>query len=160
VKLGKSGEAVHGCGRCRQKDGGNVAMLKPITISTLAVALAVAAWSLAPLRADRAAAESGPLTVVAVDIDVVPGEMDNYLAAIKENGAASVQEPGCRAFNIAVSQKDANHVLLYEVYDNDAAVEAHRATDHFKKYQATVAKMVAKRELRAFSAVAMNAKSL
>lgn len=52
----------------------------------------------------------------AVDIDIVPGPIDNFLAALKENGAASVHEPGCRAFNIAVSQKDANHVFVFEVY--------------------------------------------
>jgi hypothetical protein len=36
-------------------------------------------------------------------------------------------------------------VFLYEVYDNEAALNAHRATDHFKKYQATTASMVADR---------------
>jgi autoinducer 2-degrading protein len=78
--------------------------------------------------------------------------------AVKENGAASVKEPGCREFNISVSEKDPNHVFLFEVYDNAAALEAHRATDHFKKYAATVKEMVAKREIRVFSSVAFNSK--
>jgi autoinducer 2-degrading protein len=63
-----------------------------------------------------------PLYVNAVDIDVVPGQIENYLAALKENGAAAVQtEPGCREFNITVSQSDPNHVFIFEVYDNAAA---------------------------------------
>jgi quinol monooxygenase YgiN len=49
-------------------------------------------------------------------------------------------------------------VFLFEVYDNAAALEAHRATDHFKKYAATVKEMVAKREIRVRSSVAFNSK--
>jgi quinol monooxygenase YgiN len=51
-------------------------------------------------------------------------------------------------------------VLLFEVYDNAAAAEAHRATDHFKKYVATTANMIAKRDARAFSSVAMYTKDM
>jgi (4S)-4-hydroxy-5-phosphonooxypentane-2,3-dione isomerase len=123
-----------------------------------AVALAVAACVLLPMHGHQASAELGlgSLYVNAVDIDVAPGEIDKYLAALEENAAASVkQEPGCHAFNITVSQKDPNHVFIFEVYDNAAALEAHRATDHFKKYAATTKDMVAKREARALSTVAM-----
>jgi (4S)-4-hydroxy-5-phosphonooxypentane-2,3-dione isomerase len=81
-----------------------------------------------------------------VDIDVVPGQIDNYLAALKENAAASVHEPGCHEFNIAVSQKDANHVFIFEASDNAAAMDAHRQTDHFKKYATTTKDMIAKRD--------------
>lgn len=100
-----------------------------------------------------------PLYINAVDIDVVPGQIENYLAALKENGAAAVKtEPGCREFNITVSQTDPSHVFIFEVYDNAAALDAHRQTDHFKKYAATTKDMVAKREAHPLSSVAMNAK--
>jgi (4S)-4-hydroxy-5-phosphonooxypentane-2,3-dione isomerase len=133
-------------------------MLKSITATVAAIALVSAAWILLPGRSGEAATESGSLYVNAVDLDIVPGQIDNYLAAAKENGAAAVTEPGCREFNITVSQKDPNHVFLFEVYDNAAALESHRATDHFKKYSATVANMVAKREVRPFSSIEMNRK--
>jgi len=134
-------------------------MLKSVAI-TGAVLLAAIAAALLPMRSHKAAAQSGPLYINAVDIDVVPGQIDNYLAALKENGTASVHEPGCREFDIAVSQKDTNHVLIFEVYDNAAALDAHRQTDHFKKYAATTKDMVAKRDARAFSLVAMNMKGM
>jgi quinol monooxygenase YgiN len=51
-----------------------------------------------------------------------------------------VKEPGCRQLSIAVSQKDANHVLLFETWDNAAAFDAFLATDRFKKYQTATAK--------------------
>ena len=81
-----------------------------------------------------------------------------FLEAIKANGAASVKEPGCRMFNIHVSAKDPNHVFLYEVYDNAAALDSHRQTDHFKKYAATTKDMVTKRDARPMTAVALNSK--
>ena len=50
-------------------------------------------------------------------------------------------------------------MFLFEVYDNEAASHAHRQTDHFKKYQATTAKMVTGRSVRADDAsVAFNSK--
>ena len=134
-------------------------MLKSITI-TGAVALAVMAFVTLPMPSYQVVAESGPLQVNAVDIDVVPGQIDNYLVALKENGAASVHEPGCREFNILLSQKDPNHVLIFEVYNDAAAAQAHRETDHFKKYAATTKDMVAKREVRSFSSIAMNMKGM
>ena len=123
-----------------------------------AVALAFVAFLLPTFGHHKAVAQSGPFYINAVDIDVVPGQIDAYLAALKENGAAAVHEPGCHEFNITVSPKDPNHVFIFEVYDNAGAFEAHRATDHFKKYAATTKDMVAKRDARAFTSVAMNSK--
>ena len=85
--------------------------------------------------------------------------MDKYLAAIKENGAASVKEPGCQRFDIMVLASNPNHVFIYEVYDNEAAAQAHRTTDHFKKYAATTANMVTGRSVRPMKPVAFNSKA-
>jgi len=132
-------------------------MSKTIRLISFAGALALAAAALLQLSVP-AAAQSGGLFVNAVDLDIKPADMPKYLEAIKENGAASVKEPGCRMFNIHVSPKDPNHVFLYEVYDNAAALDAHRQTAHFKKYAATTKDMVVKRDVRPMTAVAMNAK--
>jgi (4S)-4-hydroxy-5-phosphonooxypentane-2,3-dione isomerase len=115
---------------------------------------------LLPTHGRLALAQSGPFLINAVEYDVVPGQIDNFLAALKENAAASVKEPGCRELNIAVSQKDPNHVFLFEVYNDAAAVEAHTATDHFKKYKAATAGMTTKREAKSYSSVAMNMKGM
>ena len=134
-------------------------MLKSVAI-TGAVLLAALAVVLLPMRNREAAAQSGPLLINAVEYDVVPGQVDNFLAALKENGAASVKELGCREFDVAVSQKDANHVFILEVCDNAAAAEAHTATEHFKKYKAATAGMTTKREARSYSSVAMYMKGM
>lgn len=126
----------------------SVAVASLLTGAALAVAI--------PSR--EAAAQTAGLYVNAVDLVVIPSEMPKFLEAIKENGANSVKEPGCREFNISVLAGNPNHVFLYEVYDNEAALNAHRQTDHFKKYQATTANMIADRSVRALSSVALNSK--
>ena len=130
-------------------------MIKSVWISAIAITL-FAATAMLSLPGQRATAQSAGMYVNAVDLDIVPAERDNYLAALTENGKASVTEPGCHAFNIQVLASDPNHVFIYEVYDNEAALQAHRATEHFKKYAAATAKMVAKREARPMSIVAAN----
>ncbi len=133
-------------------------MLKPVWMSAAAVALFACVALLVPSAGERAAAQSAATYVSVVELDIVPAEREKFLAAIKENGAASVKEPGCRQFDILVLASNPNHVFLYEVYDNEAAAQAHRTTEHFKKYAATTANMVAKREVRAMSPIAFNAK--
>lgn len=136
-------------------------MPKKITFKSLAASTAVAtlvagaALTLLPNR--QAAAEEG-LYINAVDLVIVPSEMSKFLEAVKENGANAVKEPGCRTFNISVQQSNPNHVFLYEVYDNAAALEAHRQTPHFKKFAETTKTMVADRVVHALSPVAMNSK--
>jgi (4S)-4-hydroxy-5-phosphonooxypentane-2,3-dione isomerase len=133
-------------------------MLKSAQICAGAVTLFAAVALLLPLPHRHAAAQS-PGYVNAVDLDIVPAEMDKYMAAIKENGAAAVKEPGCREFNITVLASNPNHVFLFEVYDDAAALEAHRQTEHFKKYAALTANMVAQRNVRALTPVAFNMKA-
>jgi autoinducer 2-degrading protein len=145
--------------RCRRQiriDNGRITnMKKSIWISAAAITLCAAGALLLP--GQHVAAQSAGMYVNAVDLDIVPAEREKYLAAITENGAAAVTEPGCRRFDILNLASDPNHFLLYEVYDNEAAFQAHRASDHFKKYAEVTAKMVAKRESRTMSVTASNA---
>jgi (4S)-4-hydroxy-5-phosphonooxypentane-2,3-dione isomerase len=113
-------------------------------------------WSAASVLISLAVAGADPLYINAVNIDVVPGQIENYLAAIKEVGAAAIKtEPGCSEFDVTVSQKDPNHLFIFEVYENAAAFDAHLKSDHYKKYAATAKDVVAKREVHSLSSVAM-----
>ena len=134
-------------------------MRKSIVLSAAALALLVGVSTSILLPSRDAAAQSGGAYINAVDLDIAPGQMAIFIEAIKENGAASVKEPGCRVFNISVLATDPNHVFLYEVYDNEAALNAHRMTDHFKKYQAAVANIVTGRNVRAQMGIAFNSKA-
>ena len=133
-----------------------IALKSVVASAAAATIIAAAALTLAPTR--HAAAEAEGLYINAVDLVIVPSEMPKFLEAIRENGANAVKEPGCRMFNIAVQQSNPNHVFLFEVYDNAAALDAHRQTPHFKKFAETTKSMVADRSVHALSAVAMNSK--
>jgi autoinducer 2-degrading protein len=132
-------------------------MIKSVWMPAAAIALFAACAVVAPMPGQRATAQSAGNFVNAVDLDIVPAEREKYLAAITENGMAAAKEPGCKRFDILNLASDPNHFFLYEVYDNEAAFQAHRATDHFKKYAAATANMVAKRESRPMSVIASNA---
>jgi quinol monooxygenase YgiN len=131
-------------------------MLRRIIMASLAsVSLLIAApiWQVVAQNA------SIPFVLV-VEVEVVPSELENFIAATKENGEAAVRdESGCRQFNIVFEKDNPNRIMLFEVYDNAEAYEAHQATEHFKKYLATTANMVKSRKRMAMVAVALNAKS-
>lgn len=46
--------------------------------------------------------------------------------------------------------------MFYEVYDNAAALDAHRATEHFKTYAGGIKGLVANRKVDQLSSVGMN----
>ena len=133
-------------------------MLKSVSIAIATLALCVVGATMLSIPGQQVAAQSAGLFVNAVDLDIVPAEREKFLAAITENGMASVKEPGCRRFDILNLGSDPNHFFLYEIYDNEAALKAHRETPHFKKYATTTANMVAKREARPMSVISSNAK--
>ena len=97
--------------------------------------------------------------VLQVDIRIAPGNVAAFMAKLQENAAAARREPGCRQFDVLFEDSDPHHVFLYEVYDDATALEAHRATAHFKKYSETTAPMIAKRVARHMSALAFNIKA-
>jgi autoinducer 2-degrading protein len=67
--------------------------------------------------------------VLVVSLRVKPGRDRQFLAAIEANAAASLRdEPGCRRFDVLRDNADVHHYLLYEVYDDEAAFQAHRNT--------------------------------
>ena len=134
-------------------------MLRSFRSSAAAMALVVATSAFFAMSIQRVSAQSDGPAIFAVDLDIAPAELDKYIAAIRENGAATIKEPGCREYNVMVSATDPNHVFIFEVYENDAAVQAHRASEHFKKYRATTANMVTAANVKLMKSIAFNLKA-
>ena len=84
--------------------------------------------------------------VLQVDISIKPENVDAFMAKCLENAAAARKEPGCRHFDVLVDPNDRKQVMLYEVYDDEKAFEAHQQTAHFKKYLAEAVPLLAARE--------------
>jgi (4S)-4-hydroxy-5-phosphonooxypentane-2,3-dione isomerase len=84
--------------------------------------------------------------VLSVDLRVKPENVEAFLARAIENAAGARKEPGCRQFDILVDPKDRTRLMLYEVYLDEKAFEAHQQTAHFKKYLAEAVPLLASRE--------------
>jgi autoinducer 2-degrading protein len=84
--------------------------------------------------------------VLSVDLRIKPENVESFIAKALENAAHSRKEPGCKQFDVLVNPKDRTHAMLYEVYLDEKAFEAHQETAHFKKYLAEAVPLVASRE--------------
>jgi quinol monooxygenase YgiN len=112
------------------------------------------------LNANTAAAPAtSPLYVNVEEFDLDPDQYNNFIVAAKVEAAGAVQDPGVREFDIATATSTKNHILLFEVYDNAAALEAEMATDRYKAYQEKTKPMIVKSTVTPYSSVSLNAKA-
>jgi quinol monooxygenase YgiN len=71
-----------------------------------------------------------------VRLDVRPERLDEFLAAIRENARRSfTYEAGCRHFDVAQDLSNPTHFVFYKLYDDDAALDAHRRAPHFARWR-------------------------
>lgn len=71
-----------------------------------------------------------------VSLDVYAERLDEFLAAIKENASCTFHdEEGCRYFDVTQDTANPTHFIFYELYDDEAAIEAHRKAPHFAKWR-------------------------
>ena len=79
---------------------------------------------------------------------VVPGNaplVEEALHRMAERVKAD--EPACLLYNANVDPENENLYCLYEVYENEDAVAAHRETPHFKQFiEGIIVPLLEKRE--------------
>jgi autoinducer 2-degrading protein len=81
--------------------------------------------------------------VIIVDFKLKPGSGPAFRALIDENATMScATEAGCRRFDVLVPKDSMDRIVLYEIYDNRAAFEAHLRTVHFKIFDEASAPLV------------------
>ena len=72
-----------------------------------------------------------------VKVRVKPEGRERFLKAIEVDALGSERdEPGCLRFNVLHDQQDPNLYYFYEVYRDEAALEAHRAAPHYAVWRA------------------------
>ena len=73
--------------------------------------------------------------VLVVNCRIKAGQVDKLMKELLANAkAARETEPGCLQFDVLVDPKDPAKLMLYEVYKDEAAFEAHQQAPHFKRY--------------------------
>ena len=58
-------------------------------------------------------------------------EVTGLLAKLTEE---SRKEPGCKQYQVHRHKTEPRRFFIYELYQDDAALEAHRATPHFLQF--------------------------
>jgi (4S)-4-hydroxy-5-phosphonooxypentane-2,3-dione isomerase len=72
-----------------------------------------------------------------VKVRVKAAERERFLKAIEVDALGSEKdEPGCYRFNVLQDAKDGNVYYFYEVYEDEAALEKHRAAPHYAVWRA------------------------
>ena len=89
------------------------------------------------------------MLVLMVNIKVKPGRRSDFIAAVREDGAGTTtNEEGNLQFSAVQESDDPDRFFLFEVYRDQAALEAHRQTAHFLKYRAATADLLAEETVR------------
>src|SRR5204862_7241229 len=79
-----------------------------------------------------------------VKVKVKPDQKKRFLEAIEIDALGSERdEPGCYRFNVLQDEQDPNVYYFYEVYKDQAALEAHRAMPHYATWRAAAATVAA-----------------
>lgn len=71
---------------------------------------------------------------VAVTYVIRPGHEAEAVGLFRQLIGPTRAEPGCRMYLVHRSPTDPRSFFLYEQYDDQAALDAHRASDHFARY--------------------------
>lgn len=73
--------------------------------------------------------------VVVVEFRLKSGSRGDFRPLVDENARTSARdEAGCRRFDVIEPAGDPDAVLLYEIYDDRAAFDAHVASGHYARF--------------------------
>ena len=78
------------------------------------------------------------MLVLSVSIHVKPEHVAEFIPATLANARGSRGELGNLRYDVLRDEEDPNHFLLYEVYRDAEALEAHGQTPHYKAWSAAV----------------------
>jgi (4S)-4-hydroxy-5-phosphonooxypentane-2,3-dione isomerase len=79
-----------------------------------------------------------PLQALVVEFRIKPSYIEAFAIAISDNARLSREsEPGCRQFDVCRDPADASVFFLYELYDDEAAIQAHLGAPHFLQMSET-----------------------
>ena len=61
-------------------------------------------------------------------------DRSEVVGILRKLAGASRQEPGCVTYVPLLPDGDADSIVIWEQYKDEAALEAHRASPHFKEF--------------------------
>ncbi|MBS1176730.1 MAG: antibiotic biosynthesis monooxygenase [Proteobacteria bacterium] len=89
------------------------------------------------------------MLALVVEFRIQAAHIEAFDAAIRANAQASLDtEPGCRQFDVCRDPADPALFFLYELYDDEAAIQAHLRSPHFLQVDAATAGWVDSKVVR------------
>lgn len=80
---------------------------------------------------------------IIVDFRLRSGTRNAFRRLVDANAFASAKvEPGCRRFDVLEPKDDPDRVVLYEIYDDRAAFDAHTRTRHVGEFDSDSKQLV------------------
>ena len=76
------------------------------------------------------------MLILAVQVTIKAGHEDEVIDPFRKLQEATRLEPGCITYVVQRSRENRRRYLVYEQYEDEAALEAHRNAPHFKQYAA------------------------
>ncbi|HKM95239.1 MAG TPA: (4S)-4-hydroxy-5-phosphonooxypentane-2,3-dione isomerase [Buttiauxella sp.] len=71
------------------------------------------------------------MNVTLVEINIKPECVDDFMDVFRANHEGSIQEPGNLRFDVLQDPVIPTRFFIYEAYQNDEAVLAHKQTPHY-----------------------------
>jgi quinol monooxygenase YgiN len=86
--------------------------------------------------------------VITVDFQLHPGRLQEFLPLMLDNAEKSrTLEPGCHRFDVLLPAGETDRVFLYEIYQDEAAFQAHLKTAHFIEFDAATRSLIKDRRI-------------
>ena len=86
-----------------------------------------------------------------VEFLIRPIHVQAFAAAIDANARVSREtEPGCRQFDVCRDPAQEQLFFLYELYDDEAAVQAHLQSAHFRAFSEATGAWVERKTVRRY----------
>ena len=79
------------------------------------------------------------MIVTIVHVCVKPAHVEDFVNATKENHLHSLREKGNFRFDVLAEDSVPGKFILYEAYESQEYIDAHRNTPHYLKWRDTVA---------------------
>ena len=91
------------------------------------------------------------MLALVVEFRIDAAHVDAFDAEITANARASLaSEPGCRQFDVCRDPADPTLFFLYELYDDEAAIQAHLRSPHYLRMDAATASWVQSKVVRRY----------
>jgi quinol monooxygenase YgiN len=121
-------------------------MRRILAVAVLLVSMAVAGTVGYQVQAQQPAAQvpaqpPGPVNVITF-VDITPNNKDAGWALCKQYVADTRKDPGVTSAEVLAQTNRPNHLVLYVVFQNEAAYERHTTLAHTKDFHAKMVPII------------------